>query len=292
MVGVSCPVPATADTAATDTPAAGTLSTTPDRVDGTTGAPLGGFGAGAVKFDAKTGTFAATTRPPADQTDYTRRGDSAFELVTATSDGVAASRRLTAPEIDGRYLDDAIWPEHRVDFGTAQGVAVTMTAFSPMASDDLDAMSMPYAFYDVTLANTRDDDATASIALHWDDPAVAGAEVVEGKGFASDSWAVLADADDDAALVTAGSGDDFFETGEADGTPIGESSRTAVKVSLRPHAETHVRFVLSWYDDSDPEAHHYLGQVDDPTEVAELGLGVPGQEVGASSGCRREDPRA
>ena len=58
---IMCPVsPAVADNSAP--------------VDGTTGTPLGGFGAGAVKFDAKAGTFAATTRPPADQTDYTGRG--------------------------------------------------------------------------------------------------------------------------------------------------------------------------------------------------------------------------
>jgi hypothetical protein len=35
-------------------------------VNGTTGAPLGGFGAGAIKFDANTGSFAAMLRPPAD----------------------------------------------------------------------------------------------------------------------------------------------------------------------------------------------------------------------------------
>jgi uncharacterized protein (DUF608 family) len=35
-------------------------------VNGTTGTPLGGFGAGALKFNANTGAFAAMLRAPAD----------------------------------------------------------------------------------------------------------------------------------------------------------------------------------------------------------------------------------
>ena len=49
-----------------------------EAVDGTTGAPLGGFGAGAVKFNAMNGSFAAMTAAPADQNDYKKEGESRF----------------------------------------------------------------------------------------------------------------------------------------------------------------------------------------------------------------------
>ena len=41
------------------------------QVDGTTGTPLGGFGTGGVKFNARLGSFAALTKAPADANDYT-----------------------------------------------------------------------------------------------------------------------------------------------------------------------------------------------------------------------------
>jgi hypothetical protein len=50
------------------------------QVSGTTGTPLGGFGAGAVKFNAATGSFAAMTQPPADAYDFVAVGNARFQF--------------------------------------------------------------------------------------------------------------------------------------------------------------------------------------------------------------------
>ncbi|MFC7535338.1 discoidin domain-containing protein [Actinoplanes sp. GCM10030250] len=244
-----------------------------DPVDGTTGVPLGGFGAGAVKFDAKTGTFAAITRPPADQTDYTRRGTSRFQLFTSADGRVATSDQLTAVrKADGRYDDDAIWPQHRVNFGTINGVSVTMTAFSPIDSTDTDVMSMPYAFYDLHVTNENTTSATAALGLLWDDAAETNVKAVDGSGFGSDRWAVYGGSADPAAVVSAGNDAGFFTAGTSDNAPSGTKNRTSVKVTLQPGASTDLRFVLAWYDKTDPDGAYYLGKHAGVAPIAALGL--------------------
>src|SRR4051812_9559385 len=97
-------------------------------VNGTTGAPLGGFGAGAVKFDANTGGFSAMLRPPADAYDFERLKGARFRLFTQRAGSVSTVDTLTARRIDGKPDDDAIWPIHRVNFGAQAGIVLSMTA--------------------------------------------------------------------------------------------------------------------------------------------------------------------
>ncbi|GIF01483.1 hypothetical protein Ari01nite_89470 [Paractinoplanes rishiriensis] len=242
-----------------------------DPVDGTTGAPLGGFGAGAVKYDAKTGTFAANTRPPADQTDFTKRGKSRFQLFTSSNGQVATADQLTAVKnADGRYDDDAIWPRHEVNFGTTNGVSVTMTAFSPTDSADTQAMSLPYAFYNLHVANANDTDATAALALLWDDAGETNVRPIAGKGFASDRWAVYADAP--GGTVSAGNDAGFFTGGTSNDAPTGTANRTSVRVALGAGQSTDIRFVLAWYDRSDPDGAFYLSRFDGVEPIAAAGL--------------------
>ena len=54
-------------------------------VDGTTGVPLGGVGAGAVKFDAYRGNFTFTDMTPARNLDYQNLGGAAFQYLNAAS---------------------------------------------------------------------------------------------------------------------------------------------------------------------------------------------------------------
>src|SRR4051812_7099368 len=51
-------------------------------INGTTGTPLGGFGAGGVKFNANDGSFAAMIRPPADAYDFVPVRGAKFQLFT------------------------------------------------------------------------------------------------------------------------------------------------------------------------------------------------------------------
>ena len=82
------------------------------KVNGTTGTPLGGFGAGGIKYNANDGTFAAMLKPPADAYDFKPVKGARIEMT-----------------VDGRTDDDALWPTHRVNFGCIDGIEATMTAF-------------------------------------------------------------------------------------------------------------------------------------------------------------------
>ncbi|UQZ36148.1 hypothetical protein C2I18_23045 [Paenibacillus sp. PK3_47] len=243
-------------------------------VDGTTGTPLGGFGAGAVKFCAHNGTFAAVTQAPADQNDYVPMGRSGFQFYSCCGGQTETLHIMQAYCSNGRYEDDAVWPEHRVNFGTLGRIKVRMTAFSPLDPKNPGLMSMPYAFYELELENESDDDAAAACAFHVDRPA-GPAEYKQGKGFASDKWAVYAASSDPEAVMTCG-GDDslFFSHGEYNVQPLPDElvNKTAVKVNLAPGETKTIRFVLAWYDDTDPERAYYLNLYDNPGDIAALGI--------------------
>ncbi len=240
-----------------------------EAVDGTTGTPLGGFGAGGIKYNAMKGNFAAVTMAPADQNDYTVVGDSRFQFYSAVGGRVEIADTMTAARTDGRYEDDAVWPEHMVNFGDINGISVSMKAFSPLDSENYDNMSMPYAFYEMTLTNTNSEDAEAAAALLWDISS-GSAEYVEGKGFTSAKWAVFAECA--SSVLTVGSGNDFFSSGECSNTPSGAENRTAVKVTLGANETKTIKFVVAWYDSSDPDGAYYLGKYNDPADIAQLGL--------------------
>ncbi|MBB3220004.1 carbohydrate-binding protein [Pseudoduganella umbonata] len=240
-------------------------------VNGTTGAPLGGFGAGAVKFDANTGTFAAMLRPPADAYDFERLKNAGFALYTQRAGKVAAVDTLKARQAAGRPDDDAIWPLHRVNFGSTGGIAVAMTAFAPFDRRDPGRMSLPYAFYEFTLTNEGSTAAQAALALRLD-AGRAAVQSVAGKGFSSRPWSVYAAADGKPAQVSAGAPAGFLARGLAGDIAAGGPASTAIKVQLAAGESRRVRFVLAWYEDSDPERSWYFGQHRDSSTVADAGL--------------------
>ncbi|HEX8605651.1 MAG TPA: carbohydrate-binding protein [Pseudoduganella sp.] len=241
-------------------------------VNGTTGTPLGGFGAGAVKFDANTGTFAAMLRPPADAYDFTPLKNAGFALFTERAGKVASVATLKARSIAGKPDDDAIWPLHRVNFGATAGIAVAMTAFAPFDGRDPGRMSLPYAFYEFTLTNQGAEEAEAAVALRIDVGEVAVTRVA-GRGFSAKAWSVYA-ASGDGKPVTVNAGGDgaFPASGQAGAAPAGGVNNTAVRVRLAPGESRRVRFVLAWYEDSDAARSWYLGQHRDASSVAEAGL--------------------
>ncbi|MDF2935361.1 MAG: carbohydrate-binding protein [Paenibacillaceae bacterium] len=223
-------------------------------VDGTTGTPLGGFGTGAVKFCAHTGTFAAVTQAPADQYDYTPMGETRLQFYSCRNGQTGALHTLKSEVTDGRSADDAIWPLHRVNFGTVQDITVRMLAFAPFDPSNTELMSLPYAFYELELHNKAGVEAEAACALQLD---VNGGpfRFVEGKGLVSHGWSVFAGSSDAEAAVTADA-----------------LNRVAVKVKLEAYETKTIRFVLAWYDDSDPERHYYLGRYDSSAAIAGLGM--------------------
>ena len=247
-------------------------ATIPDHaVNGTTGTPLGGFGAGAVKFDANTVTFAAMLRPPADAWDFTPLNNAGFALFTQRAGKVTVGR-LKARTVDGKPDDDAIWPLHRVDFGATAGIAVAMTAFAPFDGRDPGRMSLPYAFYEFTLTNEGAGEAETAVALRVD-VGDGSATRVAGKGFSSKAWSVYAaSGDGKPALVGAGGEAAFLSGGQQSNLPADAVDTAFARITLAPGESRRVRFVLAWHEDTDAERSWYLGRHRDSSTVAEAGL--------------------
>lgn len=133
-----------------------------------------------------------------------------------------------AKTADGRTDDDALWPTHRVNFGCIDGIEATMTAFSPFDNKDYDNMSLPYAFYEISMANSGDRDAKVSLRFVFPEDVK--------------TWAVASDC-----------------TGEK---------------TIRKGGTATARFVVAWYDHTDPELAHYKNLYASPQPIAEHGLEV------------------
>lgn len=247
-------------------------SDTEVKVDGTTGTPLGGFGTGGVKFNARLGSFAAITKSPADANDYKALSGAKFQLYTNRNGSVKTVDTMKSVVKDGRSDDDAIWPMHYANMGETNGVQVDLTAFAPLDALNSDNMSMPYAFYEMELTNTADTatDVSCAFQLTTDDIP----SYVDGKGFSSKKWAIYADSENNNAIVTVGNDSGFASKGEFNNTVTEKTNNVAVKVSLDSNETTTVKFVLSWYDNSEPDWHYYLNLYNNPGDIAEHGLEI------------------
>jgi hypothetical protein len=224
-----------------------------EMVNGTTGTPLGGFGAGGVKFNANDGTFAAMIRPPADAYDFEKVKGARFGIAVRRGDNEERLDAMKAAVTEGRPEDDAIWPLHRVNFGAVADVGMRMVGFSPVDRGDAARMAVPCALYEMTLSNEGASAVEVSCSLAW---AVgeAGAEAVPGRGFTSKNWAVYA------------AGGDVESS-----TDAGEAT-CRVRVVLGAREQRAVRLVVAWHEASDPERSYYLGLFDGPGAAAEVGL--------------------
>jgi uncharacterized protein (DUF608 family) len=240
-------------------------------VDGTTGTPLGGFGTGAVKFCAHNGTFSAVTQAPADQNDYKSMGATKFQLFSEKGGNIQTVDTMKAILIDGRYVDDAIWPEHIVNFGIINDIQINLKAFSPLDNSNYDNMSMPYAFYEMTLKNNSFTEAVAACAFQVDITS-GSAAYVEGKGFTSEKWSAYAKSSDSDAVISVGSDNGFAVNGQCNNCPSGTQNKVAVKLKLAGNETKTIKFVLAWYDNTDPERAYYLGLYGDSGAIADLGL--------------------
>lgn len=103
-----------------------------------------------------------------------------------------------------------------------------MTAFSPFDNKDYDNMSLPYAFYEISMANSGDRDAKVSLRFVFPEDVK--------------TWAVASDC-----------------TGEK---------------TIRKGGTATARFVVAWYDHTDPELAHYKNLYASPQPIAEHGLEV------------------
>jgi hypothetical protein len=246
---------------------------TNEPVNGTTGTPLGGFGAGAVKFNANNGKFVLMSRSPADAYDFKEVAGAHFEFFSQRGSNVKSRPVMTAELNDGKTDDDAIWPLHMVNFGNTNNVKVTMMGFSPLDKVNYNNMSLPYAFYEVTLQNTENTPVKTGMALQW---AAQGESFqnIPGQGISCFSRSIMASCTSKTAIITTGGLDEsaFPETGKCDNSVRGEGGKVAVSVELKPRETTTIRFVVAWYDNTDPEMAYYFNLAPNAEAVALLGL--------------------
>lgn len=242
-------------------------------VSGTTGTPLGGIGAGAVKFNASKGSFAIMTVPPADAYDFKPVKKAAFQLFTKRGEKIVSSDILKSPIVNGEVSDDAIWPVHYVNFEEVNGIRTNMCAFSPFDNVHYDNMCLPYAFFEMTLTNTQSSPTEVSVALQWES-AMSAFSVVKGKGIASDDRAVYVNSSSKNAIsgFENATENSFFLNGECSNKVNSKAARAAVKLTLAPQETQIVRFVVSWYEKSDPDLAYYFNLFSTAAEIANHGL--------------------
>ena len=80
-----------------------------EAIDGTTGAPLGGIGCGAIKFCAYQGTFSGTFRTPCALDNFQAMANLQFQFYSKSGQSAAVtSAQLKAVQTGGRADDDAV----------------------------------------------------------------------------------------------------------------------------------------------------------------------------------------
>jgi len=251
-------------------------------IDGTTGAPLGGIGCGAIKFCAHLGSFAGTWRTPAELDNYGALANTRFQFYSKNGSTVVDSGLLLSVQSAGRSDDDAVYPVEFANFGTINGVSLKLTAFSPVNLSAVDLMCYPYAFFQIQVANTSSASVDAAVAFQ---ASISGTPAsVAGKGIRNDDGnfmrAVYAASDDQTAIISTGTSTDngFPITGQCNTAVSGATNKVAVKVTLAAGQTKLIKFVYAWYNNvTGAEGIHdgmfyYLNTFSSAGAVADTGL--------------------
>jgi len=252
-------------------------------IDGTTGAPLGGIGCGAIKFCSYSGEFSGTWRTPCALDNFQPLVSTLFQFFSKSGQAAPVTNtQLMAVQTAGRADDDAVYPVQYANFGTPNGVSLGLTAFSPFNLSNVDLMCYPYAFYQIQVTNTN---ATSiDVALAFQARLTAATTSAVGKGIRNDDGtlkrAVYGASDDPAAVITTGTSADagFLTTGQCSNTVSGATNKVAVKVTLAAGQSRLIKFVYAWYNNvTGFEGNHngmfyYLNAFNDAGAVADTGL--------------------
>ena len=223
-----------------------------EKIDGTTGAPLGGIGAGAIKFCAHNGTFAGAFRTPCALDDFKAQSNTQFQFYSKNGSSVVTKEKLSAVITNGRADDDAVYPVHYANFGTINGVAATLTAFTPWDLSNVDLMCYPYAFFQIDLKNTTTGSIDAAVAFQTQ---FTSASIVSGKGVKDGDAqivferAVYIATDDPDAVISAGNDDGFLASGQCNNQVSGTTNKVAAKVALAAGQSKSFKFVYAWHND-------------------------------------------
>jgi uncharacterized protein (DUF608 family) len=242
-------------------------------VDGTMGTPLGGIGAGGIRFSANKGNFFVAESSPCSMGDFRPLQHSGFMLFTKRGDVVESSLHIRTAAFEGHIDEDAIYPIYTANPMGANGVSVNLLAFSPVCFDSIDLMCLPYGFFEITLTNTEETEVEAAVAFQMSASTVPA--IASGKGMTTSDEverAIYAASSASAAVVSAGNDSGFFETGQFNDTPGDTIAAVAVKLSLPSNGIETVRFVYSWHNTTAPERYYYTNLVANAGEASDIGL--------------------
>ena len=241
-----------------------------EKVDATMGAPLGGIGAGAIKFCATNGNFYYSHKTPLIEENFPQLANTALQFFSSRGGTVLTAIKLTAFLSGGKYDDDAIFPCHFANFGTINGVSIRLTAFAPFNLANADQMSYPYALYEISMTNSQATSVDVAAALQIG--TTSAAQYVAGKGIAAADHAVYASSGAAGAIISAGNDNGFMTAGQCNNTVSGTINRVACKMTLGANATQSARFVLSWYNSADPAHYFYANAFTNAGDAADYGL--------------------
>ncbi|MBN1309750.1 MAG: hypothetical protein JXA18_17650 [Chitinispirillaceae bacterium] len=247
------------------------------QVDGTTGAPLGGIGTGAVKFCGNNGKLYFADATPAkcanDEKSYVELSGN-FAFYSSRGGTVSAKGRLVAASSGGRYDDDAVFPIQKANFGDMNGVNVRLIGSCPWEPLDSNKMTYPCALFQFEVANKQS--SPVDVAIGFKITTGSNPSLVANKGFKDESSssqkAVYAKSDNGAATVTIGSDADFSTSGQCGNAINGTSNMVAVKVTLPANATRKLQFVFAWYNRSNTSNYYYTNLFSGAGGVAEAAL--------------------
>jgi hypothetical protein len=216
------------------------------QVDGTTGAPLGGFGTGAVKFCGNNGRlFFADVAPVfcANSTSGFVGLPANFAFHANRGGTISASTRLISASANGRYDDDAIYPIQKANFGTINGINVSLVGSCPWALSDTNKLNYPCALFEFVLTNTLATPVDAAVGFKLttgNTPTLA-----PGKGFRDEAAnthqkAIYAKSSGPADTITVGSDVNFLSSGKCSNSISGTTnmSSSSLHGTMRPILRT------------------------------------------------------
>jgi uncharacterized protein (DUF608 family) len=246
------------------------------KIDGTTGAPMGGVGCGAIKYSSAKGTFAL-----ADATInnilFTMVSGMRFQFYSNRGGTIQTADTLKVPLVNGVYDDDAIYPIQTANFGTINGITVSLLAFSPIDFSNIDNMCYPMAMYEMTLANTQNNAVDASVALLL--PTTGTPSAVAGKGIVSTAAhgrAAYAASDALNPVMTYGNDNGFFTGGTCNNALANALNRVAMKITLNANETRHIDFVAAWYNNASgyTDRFYYANLCQNAGGAADKGLSL------------------
>ncbi len=256
-------------------------------IDGTTGIPMGGLGAGAIKFSGWQGSFYSCDSTPVAWSDqnfnpfsFALLPNTLFQFFSKRGATVATVNTMSASkDANGKYIDDAVYPLYTANMGTTNGISISLTAFSPFNTSALKTMTYPYGFFDFKLTNTAASACTVACALQCLTSTTPIA--VAGRGFRnsnSTGWerAIYAKSSDASAVITVGNDNGFLTSGQCNNALSGTVNKTAVKLVLGPNESKNIKFVFAWYCNvtSMESRYYYRNNAANAGAVADSGLAV------------------